>query len=240
MDVMVRLAMSATRDTMIAQSVNANNLANASTPGFRADLVSFTRTNDTNGEASTPVNSTDFRQGELQATGRSLDVAINGKGWIAVQAPDGSEAYTRRGDLKVNGQGQLTNGVGLPVFGNGGPIALPPFSEVEVGADGTVSILPLGQSANSLAVVDRIKLVSIEESALYKGDDGLLKPTDGQPGIADADVELVSGMLEQSNVNPIESLVRMIDLSRQFETQIKMMQTAEQNDESMATVMRVS
>lgn len=240
MDVMVRLAMSAARDTMIVQSVNANNLANASTPGFRSDLVSFTRTNDTNGEASTPVNATDFRQGELQTTGRSLDVAINGAGWMAVQAPDGTEAYSRRGDLKVNGLGQLTNGVGLPVMGNGGPISLPPFSEVEVGGDGTISILPLGQSANSLAVVDRIRLVTLDEATLIKGEDGLMRTVDGQPGVPDAEVELISGMLEQSNVNPVEALVRMIDLARQFETQIKMMQTAEQNDESMATVMRVS
>ncbi|MEM7363536.1 MAG: flagellar basal body rod protein FlgF [Pseudomonadota bacterium] len=240
MDVMVRLAMSATRDTMIAQSVNANNLANASTPGFRSDLVSFSRTNDTNGEASTPVNATDFRQGELQATGRSLDVAINGDGWMAVQAPDGTEAYSRRGDLKVNGLGQLTSGDGLPVMGDGGPISLPPFSEVEIGTDGTISILPLGQSANALAVVDRIRLVTFGGAPLAKGADGLIRSTGGEPGVADAEVELISGMLEQSNVNPIEALVRMIDLSRQFETQIKMMQTAEQNDESMSTVLRVS
>lgn len=239
MDMMVRLAMSGAKNTMLAQAVNINNLANTSTPGFRGDLLRFATEQNIDGHESIPINSTDFRSGELQATGRALDVAINGEGWMVAQAADGSEVYTRRGDLGIDGLGQLTNGAGLVIQGNGGPIALPPSAEVNVGTDGTISIVPIGQGPNALAVVDRIMLVTLNENDLVKGEDGLLRLREGVAD-PDANVELLSGTLERSNVNPIESLVRMIDLAREFETQIKMMDTAEQNDQSLATVLRIS
>ncbi len=240
MDIMVRLAMSGARDTMLAQSVNAQNLANASTPGFRADLVKFTSEQTTAGEISRVVNSVDLRHGELRTTNRTLDVAVNGDGWMTVQAGDGGEALSRRGDLQINGQGQLTNGAGLPIVGNNGPVALPPFAEIEIGSDGTISILPLGQGPNALAVVDRIRLVQADPNGLEKGLDGLLRLKEGFAAVPDQEVELVSGTLEGSNVNPIESLVRMIDLARQFESQVKIMDTAETNDQSLASVMRLT
>ena len=240
MNVMVRLAMSGARETMMAQAVNTHNLANASTAGFRADLVKFTdEVVDGSGE-SRLVNAVDFTQGRLQTTGRNLDVALNGKGWIAVQAPDGGEAYSRRGDLRVDNNGQLTNGAGQPIIGNGGPIAVPPFSEIEIGKDGTISIQPLGQPPNSLAVVDRIKLVGVNEGLLTKGEDGLIRLPEGVDAVPSGEIELISGTLESSNVNSIETMVRMIDLARRFESQIKMMETSEENDRSMTTVMRIS
>ncbi len=240
MNVMVRLAMSGARETMMAQAVNTHNLANASTAGFRADLVKFTdEVVDGSGE-SRLVNAVDFTQGRLQTTGRNLDVALNGKGWIAVQAPDGGEAYSRRGDLRVDNNGQLTNGAGQPIIGNGGPIAVPPFSEIEIGKDGTISIQPLGQPPNSLAVVDRIKLVGVNEGLLTKGEDGLIRLPEGVDAVPSGEIELISGTLESSNVNSIETMVRMIDLARRFESQIKMMETSEENDRSMTSVMRIS
>ncbi|MCB1694333.1 MAG: flagellar basal body rod protein FlgF [Pseudomonadales bacterium] len=239
MDIQVRLAMSGAKDTMLAQSVNTHNLANASTPGFRGDLIKFTSDRTMAGEVTQAINAIDLRQGDMQTTGRQLDVAIDGEGWIAIQAPDGSEAYSRRGDLRINGQGQLEDGAGRPIMGNSGPISVPPFSQIEIGSDGTLSILPVGQSANSLATVDRIKLVEADPTALYKGDDGLLRLPATSPPVPSAKVKLVSGSLEGSNVNPIESLVKMIDLARQFEAQVKMMDTAGQNDQSLASVMRI-
>lgn len=240
MNVMVRLAMSGARETMMAQAVNTHNLANASTAGFRADLVKFTdEVVDGSGE-SRLVNAVDFTQGRLQTTGRNLDVALNGKGWIAVQAPDGGEAYSRRGDLRVDNNGLLTNGAGQPIIGNGGPIAVPPFSEIEIGKDGTISIQPLGQPPNSLAVVDRIKLVGVNEGLLSKGEDGLIRLPEGVDAAPSGEIELISGTLESSNVNSIETMVRMIDLARRFESQIKMMETSEENDRSMTSVMRIS
>lgn len=239
MDMMVRLAMSGAKNTMLAQAVNVNNLANASTPGFRGDLLKFATEQNTDGHESVPINSTDFRSGELQATGRSMDVAIDGEGWMVAQAPDGGEVYTRRGDLSINGQGQLTNGAGLPIMGNGGPIALPPSAQVEIGGDGTISVVPIGQGPNALAIVDRIALVELDENSLAKGEDGLLRLTNGAEAIPNAEIELISGTLESSNVNPIEALVKMIDLAREFETQVKMMDTAERNDQSLATILRI-
>lgn len=240
MNVMVRLAMSGARETMMAQSVNTHNLANASTAGFRADLVKFTEEAVDGSGESRLINAVDFTQGRLQATGRNLDVALNGEGWIAVQTPEGGEAYSRRGDLVVDNLGQLTNGSGQPILGNNGPIAVPPFSEIEIGKDGTISIQPLGQPPNSMAVVDRIKLVNVDNDQLFKGPDGMLRLPENVEVAASTETQLLSGTLESSNVNTIETMVRMIDLARRFESQIKMMETSEENDRSMTSVMRIS
>jgi len=246
MDRMLYIAMSGARETMRAQAVNTNNLANASTTGFRADLetaVSFPLYGP--GQASrvygvTEGNGLDHSAGALRKTGRELDVAVKGDGWIAVQAPDGSEAYTRAGDLKVDGFGLLTTGAGHPVMGDGGPIAIPPNAKLDIGSDGTISVLPLGQGANALAVVDRIKLVRLPPAQTVKGDDGLVRLKGGGQAEADASVSLVSGTLEASNVNAVESMVRLIELARQYETQVKMMKSAEDNDRSAAELLRVT
>lgn len=246
MDRMLYVAMSGAQETSLAQARNTHNLANASTTGFKASLDAFSSRH-----VSGPVHETrtyavaedmrvDLSPGPLQATGRDLDVAVQDRGWIAVQAPDGSEAYTRAGDLRVDSMGQLTTGTGLPVLGDGGPVAIPPFQTLEIGSDGTISIQPLGQEANTLARVDRIKLVNPDPAELVRGTDGLIRHAEGLEQPPDAAVNLVSGMLEASNVNTVDAMVRMIDLARHFEMQVKMMKTAEDNDAASAALLRMS
>ncbi len=239
MDIMVGLAMSGAKETMMAQAVNTHNLANASTAGFRSDLIRFNGEDIGISEGSRMSNSVDFSHGILQATKRTLDVAIDGEGWMAIQTPVGETAYTRRGDLRIDANGQLSNGSGNKIIGNNGPISIPPFGEIEIGTDGTISIQPIGQSPNALAIVDRISLVSLNQNALFKNADGYLLLPEDEITVPDASSQLLSGTLEGSNVNPIEAMVRMIDLARKFESQIKMMQTSEENDQTMASVLRI-
>jgi flagellar basal-body rod protein FlgF len=246
MDRMLYVAMSGAKETMLAQSANNNNLANASTTGFRADLQQFRSMpvfgngHPTRVYAMSERPATDFTAGPLIQTDRDLDVAINGNGWIAVQAKDGTEAYTRAGDFRTDVNGMLTTGTGLPVMGDGGPIAIPPADKVIIAADGTISIRPPGANPNELAVVERIKLVNPDLQQMKKGNDGLIRTNDGQPAEADANVRLVQGAIEGSNVNPAEALVDMIELSRRFELQVKMMKTADTNAERSAALMRAS
>jgi flagellar basal-body rod protein FlgF len=157
-----------------------------------------------------------------------------------VQAPDGTEAYTRAGDLQIDAVGLLTTGTGLPVRGDGGPIAVPPFETLEIGSDGTISIRPLGQGGAVLAQVDRIKLVNPNTAELYLGEDGLIRHAEEAELPADAQVGLLRGMLESSNVSTVEAMVNMIDLARNFEMQIKMMRTAKDNDEAAASLLRMT
>ena len=246
MDRMLYVAMSGAKETALAQARNTHNLANASTTGFKASLDAFSSrhvtgpVHETRTFAVTEDMRVDLSPGPLQATGRDLDVALQGEGWIAVQAPDGGEAYTRAGDLRVDSVGLLTTGTGLPVLGDGGPIAVPPFETLEIGSDGTISIRPLGQEANTLAQVDRIKLVNPDAAELVRGEDGLIRHAQRLEQPPDAGVNLVNGMLESSNVNTVEAMVRMIDLARHFEMQVKMMKTAEDNDAASASLLRLS
>jgi flagellar basal-body rod protein FlgF len=247
MDKLLYIAMTGASQVTRAQAVNSNNLANASTNGFRADFEAF-RSLPLNGPghnsrvyAVDEGQGVDFTQGTLNATGNALDVAIKGQGWIAVQAADGSEAYTRAGNLQVNEVGQLLTGAGHPVIGaDGGPIALPPYEKLDIGDDGTISIRAQGQEASTIANVNRIQLVNPDSDKMYKGRDGLMRVEDGVGVVADANVTLVNGMIESSNVNPVESLVSMITLARQFEMQVKMMSTAQENDAASAQLMRIS
>ncbi|NHA13383.1 flagellar basal body rod protein FlgF [Thioalkalivibrio sp. XN279] len=245
MDRMIYLAMTGARETMLAQAGVSHNLANASTTGFKASLQ-HAQTQGVEGPGL-PARAyamgldrlADLTPGALQSTGHDLDVAVDGPGWIAVQAPDGLEAYTRAGDLRVDALGRLTNGAGHPVMGEGGPIALPPFEKVEIGADGTVTLQPLGQPANALAVVERIRLVNPDPAGMQRGEDGLMRLEGGVPAPADAAVRLRTGMLEASNVNTVAALVDMIQLSRQFELQVKMMSAAEDADRASAELLRM-
>ncbi len=246
MDRMIYLAMTGARETMLAQAGVSHNLANANTTGFKASLQNA-QTMEVQGPGH-PARAfsmgldrlADLTPGALQATGRDLDVAVEGEGWIAVQAPDGGEAYTRAGDLRVDPLGRLTNGAGHPVMGEGGPIALPPFEQIEIGGDGTVTIRPLGQPANALAVVERIRLVNPDPATLQRGEDGLVRAAPGMAPPADAGVKLRTGALEGSNVNTVAALVDMIQLSRQFELQVKMMSTAEDADRASEQLLRMS
>src|SRR5262245_42275691 len=235
--------MSGAKETLRAQTVNNHNLANASTTGFRADLSAFqSRAVAGSGYASRAyaTNSTtgwDQTQGALVSTGRDLDVAIQGPGWIAVKGPDGREAYTRAGDLRVDPSGMVMTATGHTVLGDGGPLSVPPNSSVMVAADGTVSIVPMGQGPETTALVGRIKLVNPPAESLVRGEDGLFRDSQGADAPADANVRLASGVLESSNVNTANAMVTMIELSRHFDLQVKAMRTAEENAASAAKLL---
>jgi len=245
MDRMIYVAMSGAKETILAQATNSHNLANASTPGFLADLQQF-RSMPVYGDgyptrvyAMSERPNVDFKSGSIVQTGRDLDVALNGKGWIAVQSADGNEVYTRRGDMKLDANGQLTTGNGLPVMGNGGPIAIPPAEKIDIAPDGTISIRPLGQAANELAIVDQIKMINPKNSDMEKGEDGLMRLKDGVSTEPDTALQLVSGALESSNVNVVDSMVDMIELSRRFEIQVKMMKTADEMEQGSTSILRI-
>jgi len=243
MDEMIYLAMTGAKQTEYAQAINTNNLANVSTTGFRADLHSFSSVPIEGPGVETRINAvvdsygTDFSQGAITTTGRDLDVAVRGEGFIAVQAPDGTEAYTRAGDLRVEAGGLLSTGAGHLVMGDGGPVAIPPNSSLLIGGDGTISIQPLGQGPETLTIVDRIKLVNPDTALLQKGSDGLLRMADDQVAAADASVSLISGALEQSNVNVAKTLVNMIELARQYEMQVNVIKQSEENADAAAQMM---
>lgn len=233
---LLRTVMAGARQVMRAQSINANNLANASTDGFRGELAHITNLQDVDGMRSTP----DLKQGMVRTTGNPLDVALGGEGWIAIQTPEGSEGYTRRGDLQIDSLGQLTNGAGEAIMGDQGPIALPPFSNVVIAADGSISIQPMGEPATSMVVVDRIRLVNPDKRDLSRGTDGVLRLIPGREAPADASVRLQAGSLEGSNVNAVAEMLKMMDLARQFESQVQLMKTAEEDSQSLTSVLRLS
>ncbi|MFK8029899.1 MAG: flagellar basal-body rod protein FlgF [Gammaproteobacteria bacterium] len=245
MDRLGYIAMSGAKMSMQAQGVVSNNLANASTAGFRAELLGSTSAPIYGDVYASRVNvkssgaGADFSTGSITSTGRHLDVAIQGEGWIAVQAADGGEAYTRAGDLKLDSLGLMTTGSGLPVIGDGGPVAVPPHSQLTIGGDGTISVVPLGQGSNTLAVVDRIKLVNPLNGDLERGKDGLFRLRGGNAAPAEAGVTIMSGTLEGSNVNAAGSLVDMIEISRLYEMQVKMITTAKDDADAAAQLMRM-
>jgi flagellar basal-body rod protein FlgF len=244
MDRFLYIAMSGAKETLRAQTSNNHNLANASTTGFRANLDAFqSRAVAGSGHASR-VYATDATvgwdqtQGALQATGRDLDVGIQGDGWIAVQGSDGREAYTRAGDLRIDPNGMLMTGAGHYVMGDAGPLAVPPNTSVMIGADGTVSIVPIGSGPETTSMVGRIKLVNPPAATMARSEDGLFRTTDGADAPPDANVRVASGVLEASNVNVANAMVKMIELSRQFDLQVKAMRTAEENATSSAQLLR--
>ncbi len=245
MDKAIYIGMSAAKQTMHAQALNSHNLANASTSGFRQDFSAAREAivpgSGFNSRANVLVYGVASRlnNGAVNTTGNALDVAINGDGWIAVQAADGSEAYTRRGDLQVSLLGLLETGGGQLVLGNAGPVAVPEYSSISIGADGTISIVPKGQSAAVTAAVDRIKLVSFDGDELRKNANGLFTTTDGLEREASADVRLTSGALESSNVNGTEAMVNMMHLARQFELQIKLMDKTQEMAQASDKLLRL-
>ena len=244
MDKMLYVAMSGAKETLIAQGNATNNLANANTTGFLSDLNQFRSMpvfgsgHPTRVYAMDERPGTDFDHGSIQYTGRDLDIAVQEGGWLAVQAADGGEAFSRRGDLRVDENGLLVTGNDLPVMGNGGPIAVPPFEKISVGVDGTVSIRPLGAATDERAVIDRIKLVAPQFEQMEKGEDGLFRLKEGGDAEADPVQRVVSGALLSSNVNVVNEMVDMIELSRRFELQVKMMKNAEENSAAAASLVR--
>lgn len=245
MDRMLYIGMTGASETTLAQGVYSNNLANASTTGFRADLAQIQSVpvygpgyaSRAYSQAESPA--ADFGQGALIHTERELDVAIRGPGWIAVQAPDGGEAYTRAGDFRLDAGGLLTTGAGHPVLGEGGPVAIPPVEKLEIGTDGTVSAILAGQASPVPAILDRILLVRPDDQQMVKGPDGLFRLASGDPAPADASVTLLPGAIESSNVNMVDSLVNLIELARLFEVQVKVMKTAEENDAATSQLLRL-
>lgn len=246
MDRSLYIAMSGAKQTLLAQASNANNLANTQTTGFKSDFEQF-RAMPVFGPgfpsrvyAMAERPGSDFSMGAIQTTGNDLDVAIKGDGWIAVQDEQGAEAYTRAGDLKITPEGQLQTGTGIPVLGNDGPITLPPSEKIDIGNDGTITVIPLGENETTLAVIDRIKLVRPELNNLEKLDDGLMHTKDGAEQLANADISVVQGALEGSNVSAVSALVDMIELARNFELQTKVMKTADDNSGISAKLMQMA
>jgi len=261
MDKMLYVAMSGAKQNMQALSINANNLANAKTTGFKSDL-SQARTMQAFGEgqptrvfAMTERASQNFDSGALLTTGRPLDLAINGDGWFAVQTPEtgtlgtqvgvatqgaiSSEAYTRQGNLRLTEDGTLETSNGEIVIGDNGPIILPlPVSNIEISPDGTIMVQPEGAPSTEMEEVARIKLVNPDVRLLEKGNDGLFRRKDGQVEAADAQVQVRGGTLESSNVNPISEMTDMIALQRQFEMHLKLMKTAEEIDSASSALLR--
>ncbi|KQU61705.1 flagellar biosynthesis protein FlgF [Sphingomonas sp. Leaf339] len=246
MDKLIYTAATGLRAHMASQAAIANNMANASTTGFRADRVVFDRIELKGGgstiEARSPtseeVTDADRTEGAIQQTGRPLDVAMTGDTWLAVQAADGSEAYTRRGDLEVAPSGVLQTGDGHIVMGESGPITLPPSSSISISADGSISIVPQGGDATP-QIVDRLKLASTKGSDTVKGLDNLLRVRGGGTLPANLDGTVTGGALEGSNVNMTQALVDMIENQRSYEVTANMMKSAKDMDESGASLMRL-
>jgi flagellar basal-body rod protein FlgF len=243
MDRGLYVAMTGAKQIMQAQAVNNHNIANSSTTGYRADGVAFTSEPVYGPGYATRVNAvagdagTDFSSGVMMSTSRPLDVAVNGKGFIAVRGADGTEAYTRAGDLQVTALGAVITSTGFPVLSESGPLTVPPSTQVTIGTDGTVSVVPLGLSAAAQSQVDRIKLVNPSTKDLQKGSDGLLRLKSGGKAKTDETVTITSGELESSNVNAAQSLVNMIELQRLYELQIKSISSTDQNEQSAQRMM---
>jgi flagellar basal-body rod protein FlgF len=238
MDRMIYLSMSGAKATMQRQDALANNLANVSTTGFRAELQAFRAVPVQGSGASTRVYALETttgynaEAGPITSTGRNLDVAVSGNSWLTVQALDGTEAYTRNGSFDISSEGTLVTHSGLPVMGDGGPIQIQPNSVVNIGTDGTVSAKT---SDGKITQVGKLKLVT-PEAPLVRGEDGLFRGADGELP-ADSTARVQDGALEGSNVSPVETMVAMIAAARQFEAQMKMVQTADGDEKAAAQLL---
>ncbi len=245
MDRLIYTAMTGASHVLQQQAAVAQSLSNTSTPGYRAAVNTFRAVplvGDGLPTRAFVVDSTagaDFASGALQQTGRELDVAVQGPGWIAVQLANGNEAYTRNGSLQISSNGILQTRSGLTVAGDGGQIAIPPDTEITIAKDGTISTVPSGPKPSQVVVVGRIKLVNPPQEQLVRGADGLFRTRDGAPAVADAAVMVASGSLESSNVNVVEAMVNMISLARQFDMQMKMLQSADSNSRQAGTILNI-
>ena len=246
MDRSLYIAMSGAKQTLLAQASNANNLANSQTTGFKSDFEQF-RAMPVFGPgypsrvyAMAERPGSDFSAGPIQTTGNDLDVAIKGEGWFAVEGENGKEAYTRSGDLRITPEGLLETGSGKAIYGDDGPISIPPAEKIDIGSDGTISIIPLGEKETTVAVVGRIKMVKPDLDNLEKRSDNLIYTKDGSVLAANPDVNLIQGALEGSNVNTVSALVEMIELARNFELQTKVMKNIDDNSGVSAKLMQMA
>ncbi|HZG46125.1 MAG TPA: flagellar basal body rod protein FlgF [Allosphingosinicella sp.] len=245
MDRIVHASLSAMRGAMARQAATAHNLANAGTVGFRADMSAAQSTMlHVGGElfgarASNQILSADMSAGTVTQTGRDMDVALSGDAMLAVQAPNGDESYTRRGDLQVTDSGLVTTGDGHPVLGEGGPLTLPPADSVRIDNDGSVWVVPQGGDPANPTKVDRLKLASPTGSDVVKGVDGLFRVKGGGALPQDPEARLTSKALEGSNVNSTQALIDMIEASRAWDTQMNLITSARELDTSAADLMRI-
>jgi flagellar basal-body rod protein FlgF len=237
MSTVLQVAAAASRQIAHAQAAVTNNLANAGTTAFKADLFYAEQGYAKSGEAGS--SAVDFRAGNISYTGRDLDIAIAGDGWMRVITPGGEEVLSRRGDLRVDPTGNLVDAEQNQILGDGGPINVPADSQVTIGADGTISFIPRGETALGTVVTGRISLVNPNPDNLTKGLDGNIRAEDQANLEPAAEVQLAVGALETSNVNPIASMVQMIELSRSFEGHIQTMKSADELDASSASLMRL-
>lgn len=246
MDRLIYTAMTGATQTLHRQATVSHNLANVNTPGFRASVDAL-RSVPLQGEGlptrtfvADATEGSDFRPGVIQQTGRELDIALDGKGWIAVLDAQGNEAYTRNGSLQIQPNGILQTRNGLTVLGDAGPLTIPEDTEITIARDGTLSTVPSTTQKAGVVVVGRIKLTNPAEDQLVRGEDGLFRTRDGNPAEADAGVTVVSGGLEGSNVNTVDALVSMIALARQFDMQMKLLQTADQNAARAGSLLNIN
>lgn len=249
MDPILYSAITGGRANFKRQEITANNLANLNTPGFRADLhkaqtMYMTQANGEvipggQGFVSQLDNGMDLTPGAIMTTGRDLDVAIDGDGWLAVSDIDGKEGYVRGGSLRMDVNGRLITAAGLAVLGDGGPISIPPAKSVEIAPDGTISIVPLEGDSNSLAVLDRLKLVSLDKSNIAKNERGLVQLKNGTVTPSDANMKVLSGALESSNVQAIDQMVGMIQAGREFDAHMKIFSTVDDGNKKLAQVLQV-
>lgn len=245
MDRAIYTAMSAANAALNRQAVTSNNLANSSTAGFRAQLAAF-RSVPIEGESlrtralvaeTTPFH--DTTMGPITHTGRSLDVALPQNGWLAVAMDDGSEGYTRNGAIEVDQDGALSVN-GRPLMGDGGPLEVPPQSQVTIGSDGTVSALGMGDDPTALVPVGRLKLVNAEMNSMVHGDDGLFHTADGERLAQDETLRLTPEAIEGSNVSPVQMMTQMIANSRGFDMNMKVIRTADENAQKANQLLSVS
>ena len=229
-------ALDSVMNTMQAQRVHANNLANVSTSGFRSDYMNVVADMQTQQEGQTLENSvelwSDASGGALMQTGRTLDLAIEGEGWFAVQDAAGEEAYTRLGSMEIDQDGVLRTSSGLPVVGDGGPMVLPPYEQMVIGNDGRISIKMNGAANTQLAEVGFLKMVNPPAETMVKGEDGLFRLDTAEMAPQDAAVSVVSGYLEGSNVSAVKEMVSFLNLSRNFEMHMKTITSSEKVAES--------
>lgn len=245
MDRLIYTSLTALRGAQARQTATASNLANAQTPGFRADLSEaqslWLRGDGVESRvvSSEEVVAADMRSGTVSETGRDLDVAMQGNAMLTVQSDDGEESYTRRGDLQLSASGLLTNGEGQPVLGAQGPITIPPADKIIIDNDGKISIIPVGGDPSQPQEIDKLRLVSPSGSKIVKGLDGLFRVKGGGVLPDDPDARLTSRHLEGSNVSATETLVKMIEASRSWDTQLKLIGDARDMDTATADLMRL-
>jgi flagellar basal-body rod protein FlgF len=246
MDKLIYTAMTGAKQALARQDTLAQNLANVNTNGYRADTTAFRAVpirgagEGTRVFAIETMPGVDLSSGPLQNTERELDVALTDGGLLAVQARDGGEAYTRAGALEVDANGMLQTRTGLLVMGDGGPISVPPDSRLAIARDGTISASPTTGAQNVTTVVGRLKLVRADETQMMKGGDGLLRMRSGDPLPLDETVGVATGSLEGSNVNAVEAMIGMIAVARQFEMQMKILQTAESDARAATQLLNVN